>query len=87
MLRITVPLEIVLDGIEGDVVRHIEEWRDSVQVGDSVAIFKLLDYSSSTYPGRHNPPVDAVMAFVFESRVEGVKGESSTVPHRAVRTS
>ncbi|MER5913630.1 hypothetical protein ABT124_24855 [Streptomyces sp. NPDC001982] len=73
-------------GIEDEIVRHIEEWRDSVQVGESVAIFELLDFSSSVYPGKHDPPVDAVMDYVFSARVEGVEGISDVMPKRAART-
>jgi hypothetical protein len=87
MLRITVPLEIVLDGIEEKVVQHIEEWRDSVEVEVSYPIIALMDFSSSVYPGRNNPPAEAVLHYVFEKGVRGVLGEKDwdVFPHQVMR--
>lgn len=89
MLSITVPLEAVLDGIEEKVVQHIEEWRDSVSVylDSSWPLFALMDFSSSVYPGKSNPPVEAVLHVVFDKKVHGVMGikEWDVFPHQVLR--
>jgi hypothetical protein len=89
MQKITVPLEAVLDGIEDKVVQHVEEWRDSVPVDldASWPLFAVMDFSSSVYPGKSNPPVEAVLHVVFERKVHGVMGvkEYDVYPHQVLR--
>ncbi|MFE9525149.1 hypothetical protein [Streptomyces sp. NPDC006631] len=85
--HITVSLDAVLDGIAEKVEQHILEWRDSVEVEVSYPVVALLDFSSSVYPGKNNPPVEAVMHLVFDKGVRGVLGEKEwdVLPHQVMR--
>jgi hypothetical protein len=87
MEHITVSLDAVLDGIGEKVVQHIKEWRDSVDVEVSYPVVALMDFSSSVYPGKNNPPVEAVMHYVFDKGVRGVLGEKDwdVFPHQVMR--
>jgi hypothetical protein len=77
-LHVRVNLSTALEYVGEDALRtHISEWRDSVEVGDSITISDLCAFDSSTFPGRTNPAVETVTAFVFSCKVDQVDGIAS----------
>lgn len=67
--------------LDDRIVSHIEQWRDSVEVGTSVTVAEMMNFQSS---GRHGMPVEIVMDHVFPEggacSIKGVEGVSVQGP-------
>jgi hypothetical protein len=91
LLRITVGKEAVYEDnpdLNGQIVSHIERWRDSVEVGTIVSIADMMNFE---IPGRHGMPAEIVMDQVFPPvggpcRIAGVEGVSMEGPLLEVAT-
>jgi hypothetical protein len=105
LLHITVSKEAAYErcpGLDARIVGHIKQWRDSVELGTTVTINKMMNCSStcgcstegqSTKCAGAGPgyPVEIVLDCVFPPdgdpcRIEGVKGIADSTPKQIQRT-
>ncbi|MFI0265591.1 hypothetical protein [Streptomyces luteogriseus] len=87
--------------IDSRIIAHIEQWRDSVPVGTSMSIDKMMCCSATCgcpadtklakcKGSGHGMPVEIVLDLIFPEgsscAIEGVKGISDTTPKQIMRT-
>lgn len=73
------------------VQTHLEEWRDSVQVGDTATVAQIVSFECAECKGEY-PPAGAIAARLFPPasagpcKIQGVVGVTDSTRKMARRT-